>query len=318
MSLKEVYAPVLNRQVKFGRKRPVAIGPHFKLRNYLRQGLPAPPPSVDWSPAALPSLRNIFLNDKLGCCVISEGYHAEGVATGNAGNIFVASDDQIVADYSAIGGYVPGDPSSDGGCDEVTAMNWWQSHGYANGTKLLGWLTVDPTNIIEVQTCIYLFEEIDFCAGLPDSYVTPFPSGDGFTWDVDTSDPNNGHSFGGFGYDSTGVKIDTWALFGTFTYAAMAALCTQAAGGGCYIRLTPDMLAKGQAKAPNGVDWTTLIGDFDSLGGTVPVPSPTPPPAPTPGAFVTLAEAQAWFASAHPILLRSQVDAILAKNWPSS
>ena len=128
---------------------------------------------------------------------------------------------------------------------------------------------------------------------------------------------NNGHSFGGYGYDSVGVKIDSWALFGTITYASIAAICSQSAGGGLYIRLTPDMLAKGQAKAPNGVDWTSLISDFDTLGGTVPVPAPpAPAPPPSPGGPVTLAQAQSWFAAAHPILLRSQAEAILAKNWP--
>lgn len=328
--MKEIFAPHLNRNVKFGRKRPVALGPHFKLRNYLMQGLPAPPSSFDWSPAALPSLRNIYLNDSLGDCVIAEGYHAEGVATGNAGSVFVATQDQITADYSAIGEYVPGDPSTDQGCDEVTALNWWCSHGFANGTKLLGWLTVDATNVVEIQTCIWLFEELDLCAGLPDAFVNPFPSGDGFVWSDTTPDMNNGHSFGGFGYDTTGVKIDSWALFGTITYASIAAICSQSAGGGLYIRLTPDMLAKGQAKAPNGVDWSTLISDFDSMGGNVPVPTPapppTPPPMPTPGSPVTLAQAQAWanagLAAAHPLLMRSQAESIvkasLAKNWPTS
>lgn len=313
--------------MKFGRNRPVALGPHFKLRNYLRQGLPTPPASVDWSPLALPSLRNVYLNNSLGCCVIAEGYHAEGVATGNAGDLFVATDAEITADYSRIGGYIPGDPSTDQGCDEVTAMNYWTSHGYANGTKLLGWLTVDATNIIEVQTCIWLFGEIDFCAGLPDSYVNPFPSGDGFIWDKATSDPNNGHSFGGFGYDTTGAKIDTWALFGTFTYAAMAALCTQAGGGGCYVRLTPDMLTKGQTKAPNGVDWSSLISDFDTMGGNIPIPPvPVPVSPPTPSGPVTLIQAQGWtmdaLKAAYPLLTRSQAESIvssaLAKNWPTA
>lgn len=320
--MKEVFAPHLMRNVKFGRKRPIALGPHFKLRNYLKQGIPAPPTTYDWSPAALSSLRDIYLNNSLGCCVISEGYHAEGVATGNAGIEFVASDAQIISDYSAIGGYVPGDPSTDNGCDEVTAMNYWTSHGYVNGTKLLGWLTVDATNIIEIQTCIWLFEELDLCAGLPDAFVNPFPSGDGFVWSDTTPDMNNGHSFGGFGYDSTGVKIDTWALFGTITYASIAAICSQSAGGGLYIRLTPDMLAKGQAKAPNGVDWTSLIADFDAMGGTVPTPpappAPSPPSPPVPGAQVTLAQATSWFAAAHPILTRGQAENILAKNWPTT
>ena len=41
-----------------------------------------PPPAVDYSPKALQALRQLYLNDVLGDCVIAEGYHAVGVATG--------------------------------------------------------------------------------------------------------------------------------------------------------------------------------------------------------------------------------------------
>ena len=50
--LKEVFVPHLNRTVKFGRKRPVAVGPHFRLCNFLRAALPAPPPGAPTAGAA--------------------------------------------------------------------------------------------------------------------------------------------------------------------------------------------------------------------------------------------------------------------------
>jgi hypothetical protein len=278
--------------MKFGRNRPIAVGPQLRLAKYLRASLPAPPASVDYTPAALPSLRDVYMNDQLGCCVISEGYHAEGTATGNAGDLLHVPSGVIVADYGAIGGYNPADPNTDQGCDEVTALNYWLAHGYSNGTKLLGYLAVDPTNKAEVQAAIWLFENSAICVELPDAWISPFPSGDGFVWDVGAPNPNQGHCFGAVGYASDGVKIDTWGMFGTMTYAALAQLCVAAAGGSLYVRLTPDQLAKGATKAPNGVDWSALIADFDSLGGHVPVPAPPPPPpAPTPGAPVTLLQA---------------------------
>ena len=161
--------------MKLGRTRPVSLGPHFKLSRYLRATLPLPPDSCDYSSSAAQSLRNIYGNDSLGDCVIASAHHVQGTATGNAGSIVVASDAQIVADYSAIGGYVPGQPDSDQGCDEVTALNFYCSTGWrTNGTKGLGWLLVDATNAQEVKQAIYLFEHLIICEELPDASVSPF------------------------------------------------------------------------------------------------------------------------------------------------
>lgn len=346
------------KQVKFGRKRPIAIGPHFRLRNYLRASLPPPPASCDYSKLAASVLANIYGNDTLGDCVIAGGYHVVGTETGNAGDLFTASSAQIIADYSAIGGYIPGDPATDQGCDEPTALNYWTSHGFANGTKLLGWLSVDATNKTELMQALDLFENLYFGLELPDAWISPFPSGNGFVWDVGTPDPNNGHCVIGYGYNATGVLIDSWGMLGTITWAAIAALCTQAAGGAVYTLCTPDQLAKGATAAPNGVAWADLISDFDSMGGSVPAPAPpapiptppaptptppaptpTPPgpipspPAPTPPAppapaapVATLGQAQTWsaLALAHgPVLMtRSMAESIvkagLAANWPKS
>jgi hypothetical protein len=154
--IKKVFVPHLNTTVKFGRKRPVALGPHLKAERYFKATLPTPPTSCDYTAKASVALADIYMNDSLGCCVISGGYHTEGVETGNAGDLFHATSAQIIKDYSAIGGYVPGDESTDNGCDEVTALNYWQSHGFANKTKILGWLAVDPTNLTEIKQAMYL------------------------------------------------------------------------------------------------------------------------------------------------------------------
>jgi hypothetical protein len=297
--------------MKLGRTRPIAIGPHFKLRNYARLGvLPAPPTVCDYSTPAASCLANVFDNDSLGCCVISGAYHIVGVETGNAGTLFTATDAQIIADYSAIGGYVPGDPSTDGGCDEVTAQNFWMANGFADGTKLLGWLAVDATNTLEVQQACYLFENLYFGIELPDAWITPFPSANGFVWDAGPPNPNNGHCIMGLGYSDAGVLIDSWGMIGTITWAALAALCVPAAGGSLSVWITPDQLAKGQTKAPNGFAWDDLIADFGAMGGTLPSPGPAPIPVPpgppTPGTAPTLADAQAWAAAG------------LAANWPVS
>lgn len=311
MTLGTFHAPHLGRSVKLGRKRPIGRSPRLHLHNYLKVA-PEVPAAVDYSPAANEALRDVMGNDRLGDCVIAAGYHVVGTETGNAGNLFHAQPPQILGDYSAIGGYVQGDPSTDNGCSEIDAFNYWTSHGFANGTKLLAWLALNPQNKAEIQAAMYLFENLYLTAELPYPWLSPFPSADGFVWDVAGSPvPTNGHAIMAFGYDSRGVKFDTWGLYGWFTYEAIATYCEQDRGGGVYALLTPDQLAKGQAKAPNGMAWAELLDDWNKMGGHVPMPAPSPfppipNPMPSPAAPVTLDQAQQWAVAG------------LAANWPKS
>jgi hypothetical protein len=300
-ALKEIAAPHLGRTVKMGRRRPRALGMRLRLKHYLK--LPAMPASCDYSAKALPVLRNIYGNDRLGDCVIAGGYHIVGVETGNAGVLFTAADNQIVGDYSAIGGYDPNDPNTDQGCDEETALNFWQNQGFVDGTKICGWLAVDATDQSEVQAAMFLFENLMFGIELPDEWINPFPSTDGFVWDVaGQPDPNNGHAVIGLGYDPSGVQIDSWGLFGTITWPAVAQYAARGVGGQLFVILTPDQLAKGADKAPNGIDWATLVADFNAMGGMAPIPTPIPPTPPD--LSPSLADAQVWAAAG------------LAQNWP--
>jgi hypothetical protein len=263
--MKEIFVPHLNRMMKLGRVRPKPGRCKLKFGDYSQVALPPPPESCDYSSAAMQALQLVYLNDQLGDCTIAGAYHVVGTETGNAGAIFIPSNDQIIADYSACGGYVPGDASTDNGCDEETVLNYYQMTGFANGTKLAGRLALDATNATEVMQALYLFENLYFGLELPDSYINPFPSTAGFVWDTGNPDPDNGHCIIGVGYNSIGVQIDTWGLIGTLTWGAVANLCVNAAGGQLFVMLTPDQLVKSQMKSPLGLDWATLTADFKAL-----------------------------------------------------
>jgi hypothetical protein len=264
--MKTAIAPHL---VKFGRRRPKQRA-RLQLSKYLRaaEGCPSwaaipVPETCDYSPAGQPALSNVYLNDQLGDCVIAAGYHLVALETGNAGAVWTASNTQIIADYSAIGGYKPGDPSTDQGCDEQTAFAYWGKTGWADGSVLQGYVGVDASNQAEIQAAMYLFENLFFGMELPDAWISPFPSNSGFVWDAGTPNPDNGHAFIGTGYDAIGVQIDTWGLEGTITWAAIAALCKD--GGELYTLLSPDQIEQGRTLAPNGLDWLALTRDFESL-----------------------------------------------------
>ena len=209
----------------------------------------------------------MYGNDSLGDCVIAGGYHIVGVETGNAGKQFIATQKQIIVDYGAIGGYVPNDPSTDNGCDEPTALNYWQNHGFADGTKILGWLSVDPNNLTQVQQVLWLFENLMFGIELPDAWVNPMPQSSGFVWgQAGQADPNNGHCVAGVGYSQGGITIATWGMLGIMTNGAVSQYTAGSSGGELYTILSEDAIIKATKKAPNGFDFSQLSADLASMG----------------------------------------------------
>jgi hypothetical protein len=222
----------------------------------------------------------MYCNDTLGDCVIAGMAHVVGVLTGNAGTKpFIYTKAQIIALYSAIGGYVPGEPSTDKGCDEQTALNYWENNGAmaVNGAKsgtnthrIAGWLAVNAADPVEYRTALWLFENLYFGIELPDKWISPMPSASGFTWNVaGAPDPDNGHCVVGAGYNAMGVAFDTWGMTGLMTDAAIGKYATQDAHGELYTVVSQDGINKATEKAPTGFDWSQLVADFDSMGGSV-------------------------------------------------
>jgi len=287
---KSIFVPHLNRNVVLGGLRPATPGlVHLHFSDFVNHAkMPAIPTTFDYSAKAAVPLADIYGNDQLGDCAIAMMFHAAAVFTGNATGVpYHVALSQVIAAYSKVGGYVPGDPSTDQGCVLTDVFNYWKTTGLPNGEKILGVIKINASSWNDVMASGFLFENHCFGVGLPDSWVTPFPSGPGFTWGVSgSSDPNNGHAFLGLGGIAAGagagIKIDTWGIMGTVTPDAVAAYAGPSGGGELWSVVTNDMLAKGQAKAPNGVAWADLIKAFDAMGGTVPVPAPPPAPAPVP------------------------------------
>ena len=262
-----------SRVFKLGRRRPIARGLRLSLRNYLMRALPPPPTTIDYSGPAQASIAQVYGNDNLGDCVIAGIAHLVGVFTGGANNgqSYVYSSNDIIKLYGAIGGYVPDDPNTDNGCDEVTALNYWQENGAPVGShQISGWLAVSPNDQIEYRTALWLFENLYFGIELPDEWINPFPAQSGFVWDAASpSNPNNGHCVVGVGYTTGGVKISTWGMTGLITDAAIAQYASAGSGGQLYTVISQDAINKATQKAPAGFDWSQLVADFDSMGGNV-------------------------------------------------
>ena len=302
-----------------GRKRPVARGPRLELRRYLDLGsLPPLPVSVDYSPAARVPLSQAYLNDQLGDCVVAAMAHLVGLFTGNAGAApVVFTQQQIIALYSAIGGYVPGNQSTDLGCNEQDALSFWMNHGAPIGShQIAGWLAVDPNNLNEVKAAAYLFENLFFGIELPDAWTTI--SSSGFVWDAGTPDPQNGHAVISTGYNAQGIQIDTWGLIGTMTWPALARDVIAQSGGELYTVISQDVINRATNKTPAGLNWQQLVSDFDAIGGHLPIPSPSPAPAPAPApAPVPPAPSPAPGVPTKAQVLAAIQNAINGFSWPA-
>jgi hypothetical protein len=259
----------LSNGYKMGCRRPSRPLSRLRLSDYLRlASIPTPPATVSYSKLAIKALSQVYMNATLGCCVDSGGGHAIGVYTGNAdnGNPIIFTNSQIISQYSTDGGYVPGDENTDNGVDPVTALNNWKSVGF-QGSKILGWASIDGSNMYLVRAALYLFEVVMFAAALPDAWINPFPSTNGFTWGLSgPPDPDNGHFFVGIGYDTTGnVMIDTWGLLGMITPAATGYYTAQASGGALYVAFSEQSIVKATQKAPNGFDSAQLLSDLSLI-----------------------------------------------------
>ena len=153
--------------VKLGKKTPRVDSRTFKLSNYLPKKLPTPPDEVSYV-TKVPNWP-MMLNDQLGDCVCAAMGHMVEQWTffsrGAAGTV-IPTDSQVLQAYEAIGGYIPGDPSTDNGCDMLTALNYWRKSGIA-GHKISGFMAVDPSNLLEVRQAIWMFGNLFVGLALP-------------------------------------------------------------------------------------------------------------------------------------------------------
>jgi hypothetical protein len=237
----------------------------FQLSRYLKTSeLPAPPPEVDWS-KAVPHY-GMLLNDQLGDCVIAGMMHLSMGWQANAGQTpTTPSNGEVVAAYSAIGGYNPSDPSTDQGCNMLDALNYWRNTGLSIGgqkNQIAAFAEVDLSNDAEVKTALWLF------GGLFTGFEMPKSAQDAKSWSVPASGPHGRGKPGSWGghcaplaaEDGTGgFQAITWGALMPATQDFVADYCEEA-----YAVLSAAWIAK-NGQAPCGFDLAALQGDLAAL-----------------------------------------------------
>lgn len=269
MPLKIIEHPITGQQFRLGRKPNAAIASsrrRLHLKDYVLEH--SYPVACDYAVKALPALNRIYMNDSLGDCVIAGSLHLLGTFVGNStGTALVVPNSTVLQLYEAIGGYRPGDASTDNGCDENAALDYWEHTGIA-GHKIDAHINIDASDIDEVRTAIWLFEGVMSGTNLPDAWCSNMPASSGFTFDVaGKPNPDNGHCMVHVGYNSSNktIGVSTWGMLGNVTDAAVTSYMSAADQGEMHAILSQDILDRASRRAPNGIDWDKLKADFASI-----------------------------------------------------
>jgi hypothetical protein len=210
----------------------------------------------------------MFLNDRLGDCgeaMTAHGIEAFHLDAGTPVPLFVDADVEKL--YEEVGGYVPGDPSTDQGTDNQVLVDYWRKSGMAcaadgSSHKIVASLFVDPKKVELNQRAIWEFVALFRAIALPETAQGQRE------WEV--TDPNlegpaapgswGGHDIPYLSYDVKRFRCETWGTSLLVTYGFDAAYAMQDS----FVVVTEEMLDQ-RGMSPAGFDWTKLSADVKSL-----------------------------------------------------
>lgn len=269
--------------VKLGRRKPKARPQALSFGAYYAEELMAVPPPGETNRYAKAAdvVARMYMNNALGCCVVSSSGHMLGLWSANdsdSGGAVFCTDQEIKSQYVGVCG--PGDQ----GCYITHVMDYMRDHGFVAGGKsykIDGYVSVDWRNKLQSQVAVVLFGAINLGIDLPRDWTTKA------IWDVTNSPSVGGHCVPVIDYNSTGPVVASWARRYQMTWAAYTSTRYVSEA---YCVLAP-LWYGADNLAPSGVDVAALKADLDKVGGgqIPPLPDPNqPPPAPPPANPIVL------------------------------
>lgn len=182
---------------KLGRQPMDPERPRLTLEKYLdprtplaRGGLPSVPLTRDVDRLSRVLNWPMYANDQLGCCTISAAGHMFGAWTvyaGAASGEALFYDDEIIRAYSACGGYVPGDPSTDQGCVMSDVLGYLKSTGMTDASgkvhKVAGYASFgNPADEVLLGQVLDVFGSVYVGFEVQAHMMDEFEHGQVWTW----------------------------------------------------------------------------------------------------------------------------------------
>jgi hypothetical protein len=279
-------------------RRPPKRAQALKLKDYLTGIVPAVPATEDYL-AQLAGGWQMLGNDQAGDCVAVTWANVRRIVTTLLTAVPSYPPQDLVwkiyqtqnPNFNPNGGVAtgPGSPS-DGGMDIQTLLEYLVSDGGPDGTRALGFASVNHTDPAEVKAAIALFGYV--WTGISVLGVNQQEFSAGQPWDYSPSSPvDGGHSVvtGGYGTPGAGPlggdeRFITWAAETSFTDSFWQHEVDEA-----WVVIWPEHLGSREFLA--GVDMAQLAADYQVLTGNAFPASVTPPkpepPANTPENIIT-------------------------------
>jgi hypothetical protein len=203
-------------------------------------------------------------NDTIGDCACAGPAHETMLLNAAAGKQVVFTDEDVIEAYSAISGYVPGDPDTDVGCDIRDVLRYRVSTGFTDSTgqahKIGAYVALHPGNWIELLEALEVFECVGIGIQVPDYAEQQFS--DRQPWSVEPGEPNiiGGHYIPVVSRPKESeVDVITWGAAQLMTKAFYKEFCDEA---WAYVS-TEDIGSSG--KTLEGFDLAQLNADLQQV-----------------------------------------------------
>ena len=211
---------------KLGKLSPRFDPRSLKLDRYLKvSALPALRDAVINS-AAVKQAWGAMLNDSIGDCTCAGFGHIVMLISAAMGKLVVPPDSEILSMYETIGGYKPGDASTDNGAVELDALKFMRNVGLS-GVKLDAFADIEPDNRDYIKYSIQLFGSCYIGVSMPQSAMDASDNGE--LW-ANVSDTNiiGGHAIPLVDFDEQGPTCITWGQLQKMTWPWFEKYCDEA------------------------------------------------------------------------------------------
>jgi hypothetical protein len=257
--------------MKLGKLPPKFHPKTLMLSKYLSSNLlPNPAERVFREYKTPDAAKQFFGNDEIGDCTCAGAANLLILATCHTGTVVIPTLAEVIAMYSTVSGYIPGDASTDNGAAMTDVLSYLQSTGLS-GHKILAWAAIDYTNLNHRQLGVQLFGATYVGVNLPQSAQDQFAAGT--SWEVVPDDPiEGGHAIIHPGYGSEGGDYVTWAKWDQKASSAWENKYIEEE----YVLITEDWFELVRKKhhgkkhkksqTPSGIDLATLEADLKALG----------------------------------------------------
>lgn len=241
-------------------KQPARHDPRdLLLEHYLTPVLPKVPAAfghegaiTDWQ---------MLGNDSYGDCVFAGAAHETMLWNAEGGRAVGFTDSAVLADYAAVTGFDPADPSTDRGTDVRQALSYRRKTGVvdANGKrhKIGAFVALEPGNYEHLLTALYLFGAVGIGIQFPVSAMDQFNRGR--PWSVVSgASIDGGHYIPLVARRHRHLDCVSWGRVQPMTKGFYERYTDES-----YALLSPEMLAAGHS--PEGFDLAALTADLRAL-----------------------------------------------------